>query len=75
MKAGIVISVTGQYKICDTEDDNAPLITFHNEFNNHDFVVFILDCIREDLRKTEVKSIKQSIVGKLKFEYLDIEEE
>ena len=71
MNIRLVISVTGQYKIY---DENTPLLTLYNDFNNYDFAISIMDYIRNKSKKIEAESIKQSFIGDCKFEYLDIEE-
>lgn len=34
MNIGIIKTVSDQYQIVDVDDEDAPLISFHNEFNN-----------------------------------------
>ncbi len=38
MKIKVIKTISGKYKIVDAEDDDAPLISFHNECNEKEFV-------------------------------------
>ena len=73
MKIGGQISVSGQISIVDLDDDNAPLITFHNEFNKEEVAINILEFIGNNystsrtLADTKVKPFGR-------FDILDFEE-
>ena len=63
---GVGRTVSGQWMIVDVDDDNAPLITFHNELNDVSFVKFILDCIENESKRVITGDIKQSFLGDCK---------
>ena len=55
MNIGLIETIGGKYKIVDIDDDNAPLITFHNELNKNKFPTLIFNYICSDSAKNDLK--------------------
>jgi len=59
IKISLVKSLSGQYQIVDDNDEGAPLLTFHNEFNNEVFAEKIFDAMFVRSRQEIKEKIKQ----------------
>jgi len=51
MKLEIVKTFSNNYLLTDAEDENAPMISLHNEFNTPGFAQFLLTIISENYQK------------------------
>jgi len=70
MKISLITTISGRYMIVDAKDENSPLITFHNEFNEK-LPKEIFDFI---CKKYSSNSVSSNITFNREFSIIDLDD-